>query len=106
MITILFVTGVITWLILLYCLAVLFVLPLIYSFDLVFAELYSMYKNKRLKMRHFFQIPKALVVRYFSILIEGVPTRILSSIFLWEGLFKWQVIYKTANPVEVNNKQW
>ena len=98
------ITGAIVWAIVLFITLDVLFRPLVYAISFVYAQLYALYKNKKLKVKHFMLTPKQLMKTYIRNFKEGVPTKITSDTLRWKGIFDWEVLY----PVEQVNddKQW
>lgn len=101
---ILTITGMIVWAIVLFITLYIIFTPLVYAISFVYAQLYALYKNKKLKIKHFILTPKHLMKTYICNFKEGVPTEITSDTLRWKAIFDWEVLY----PVEQVNddKQW
>ena len=102
--TIFTITGMVVWAIVLFITLYIIFTPLAYATSFIYAQLYALYKNKRLKVKHFMHTPKHLMKTYIYNFKEGVPTKITTDTLRWKGIFDWEVLY----PVEKdsNDKQW
>ena len=101
---ILTIIGMIVWVIVLFIVLFIIFTPLVYAISFVYAQLYALYKNKRLKVKHFMLTPKHLIKTYIYNFKEGVPTKITTDTLRWKGIFDWEVLY-TVEQVN-DDKQW